>query len=174
MTWITLSLKADILSYNTTAVHGGVQEWPIWLVSKTMRPQGHVGSNPTPSAIPKLVIVLYNLAMLSVFSRIPILLLVLVSAICVVLGDYFGKQWLITLKPLFYILSLITYLGSAYFYLPVLLREGLVVTSVIWSTLSIVGFLLVGIVIFHEVLSTMQIVGVLFGVIALIILSLAN
>ena len=29
---------------------GGVQEWLIWTLSKSVVPKGTVGSNPTPSA----------------------------------------------------------------------------------------------------------------------------
>jgi len=63
---------------------------------------------------------------------------------------------------------------SGFFFIPTLLREGLVVTSVIWSILSIIGFLAVGILIFKETLTILQIVGVIFGILALIILKLGE
>lgn len=105
-------------------------------------------------------------------QKIPVFILLLLSGLSVVTGDYFAKYWSINQKTIFYILAILGYLGSSIFYIPTLLREGLVVTSVIWSLISIIGFLFVGLVIFKEVLTIWQIIGVSVGIIALVILSL--
>lgn len=104
-------------------------------------------------------------------DKIPVIVLLLLSAASVVLGDYFAKRWSLTPTRLLFILSVLGYLGSAIFYIPTLLREGLVITSIIWSLLSIIGFLVVGMLIFNEVLTGWQLIEGIIGIIALLILS---
>lgn len=52
--------------------------------------------------------------------------------------------------------------------------RGLVVTSLLWDILSVVGFLFIGIVIFKENLNTLQTAGVILGIVALIMLSVGE
>ena len=106
----------------------------------------------------------------NIFSKIPVWALLCFAAIAVVTGDVFAKYWSTNTKSVFYFAALIAYAFSGFFFIPTLLREGLVITSVIWSILSIIGFLAVGILIFKETLTILQIVGVIFGILALVIL----
>lgn len=111
--------------------------------------------------------------MIGLFAKVPVLLLLVLSATSVVVGDYFGKKWSIEQRSMWYAIAFLGYAGSSLFYLPTLLREGLVTTSIVWSLLSIIGFLFIGLVVFHEKLNGLQTIGVGFGVIALIILSVS-
>ncbi|MEK7547031.1 MAG: SMR family transporter [Patescibacteria group bacterium] len=111
---------------------------------------------------------------LNIFSKFPVWTLLCFAAISVVTGDVLAKYWSTNTKPVFYFAALTAYAFSGFFYIPTLLREGLVVTSIIWSILSIVGFLVVGILIFKETLTPLQIVGIILGIIALIILKLGE
>ena len=111
---------------------------------------------------------------LNIFSKFPVWALLCFAAISVVAGDVLAKYWSTNVKPIFYFAALIAYAFSGFFYIPTLLREGLVITSVIWSILSIIGFLVVGIVLFKETLTSLQVVGVILGVIALVILTLGE
>ncbi len=105
------------------------------------------------------------------FQKIPVLILLLLSATSVISGDYFAKFWSINGKTTYLLLAFLAYFFSGFFYIPTLLREGLVTTSVVWSLLSIVGFVVIGIVFFKESLTVAQAVGALIGIVALIILS---
>ena len=87
-------------------------------------------------------------------------------------GDYFAKYWSTTQKHPFYYIALITYFCSGFFYIPTLLKQGLVITSLIWSLLTIVGFTVIGIIIFKEHLTITQTIGLVLGIVALIILNL--
>lgn len=104
-------------------------------------------------------------------SKLPNIILLLLAATSVTFGDYFAKYWSQNQKWQFYIITLIAYLGSGFFYIPTLLKEGLVITSIIWSLLSIIGFLVVGLLIFHEKLAFWQTVGVALGLMSLLILT---
>ena len=104
-------------------------------------------------------------------SKLPVLALILLASASVIAGDYFAKTWSIEQRPIWGILALLGYFGSGFFYLPTLLREGLVVTSILWSLISIIGFLVIGLILFNESLDMLQTVGVVFGVVSLIILA---
>lgn len=110
----------------------------------------------------------------TIFSKFPVWILLCLAATSVILGDVLAKYWSTNVKPVFYFAALIAYGFSGFFYIPTLLREGLVITSVIWSILSIVGFLAVGIILFKETLTPLQIVGVILGIVALVILKLGE
>ncbi len=111
---------------------------------------------------------------LNIFSKIPVWVLLCLAAISVVTGDVLAKYWSTNVKSVFYFAALVAYAFSGFFYIPTLLREGLVVTSVVWSILSIIGFLAVGIILFKETLTPLQIAGVVLGILALIILTLGE
>jgi len=102
----------------------------------------------------------------------PVALMLVLSATSVVLGDLFAKVWSINQRGLFFGIAIVGYFLSGLFYIPTLLKKGLVITSVMWSLLSIVGFLLIGLLLFKESLTPLQIVGVLLGIVALIFLSI--
>ena len=108
---------------------------------------------------------------IELFSRIPVHVLLLFSAASVISGDYFAKFWSTNRKTIFLVSALISYFFSGVFYIPTLLRDGLVITALIWSLLGIVGFVFIGLVIFKETLTGVQTVGVAIGIISLIILT---
>ncbi len=100
-------------------------------------------------------------------------LLVVLSSISVIAGDYFAKSWSVSQKTGLYLLSLLGYLLSSFFYIPSLLKEGLVITAVVWDMISVIGFLFIGLVLFHETLTTLQWVGVGLGLASLAVLAFA-
>ena len=111
---------------------------------------------------------------LDLAAKIPVVALLLISASGVITGDFFAKTWSINERPQFFVLAVCCYLTSSLFYIPTLLREGLVFTSIIWSLIGTIGFLVLGLLVFHEHLTTLQAVGVAIGVIALVILSVGE
>jgi len=109
---------------------------------------------------------------INLYSGVPVWTLIIVSATCATIGDYFGKLWSTNLKPEYFWLNLIFYSLSSLLYLPALLKEGLTITSIVWSLLSIIGFLFIGLIIFKETLTVVQGFAVFFGVISLVLFSL--
>jgi multidrug transporter EmrE-like cation transporter len=106
------------------------------------------------------------------FNKIPVGVLLALSASSVIAGDYFSKYWSIHQRPLFYVLAMLGYLFSGIFYIPTLLREGLIITAIIWAIASTAGFIILGVFVFQESLSSVQIVGIILGTASLILLSL--
>jgi multidrug transporter EmrE-like cation transporter len=111
---------------------------------------------------------------LSLTSRLPVFVLILLSASGVVTGDYFAKSWSENRETWRFVLSVVGYICSGIFYIPTLLREQLIITSIIWSFLSIIGFLVIGFFIFKETFNYIQVAGIIFGVISLTLFALSN
>jgi len=57
------------------------------------------------------------------------------------------------------------------FFTPILVKSGLITASLIYSIISIAGFLCIGTLVYHEHLTAFQITGVSIGIVAVILLS---
>lgn len=110
-------------------------------------------------------------AYLALASKVPIILLITIAALTTIGGDYLGKLWSVNLQPWAFWAGFALYALTTFFYFPTLLREGLIVTSILWTVLATVGFLIIGYFVFGENLSTTQWIGVGLGVLAVGILS---
>lgn len=110
-------------------------------------------------------------AYISLLGSVPVLVLIILASASVIMGDYTAKAWSVSHKPLLLVLAFLGYFLSGFFYIPTLLREGLIVTSVLWAVISTIGFLVIGFVIFKEQLSLMQIIAVIIGIISILLLS---
>lgn len=109
---------------------------------------------------------------LSVLGKVPVIGLILLASVSVIVGDYAAKAWATNNKGIFLLIAFAGYLFSGFFYIPTLLREGLIVTSVIWGLLSTLGFIVIGFVVFKETLSVTQTVAAILGIISILILTI--
>jgi multidrug transporter EmrE-like cation transporter len=104
-------------------------------------------------------------------AKIPVMGLILLAAASVIFGDYSAKYWSVHYDGKYLLFALVGYFLSGFFYTPTLLRDGLIITSVIWCLLSTIGFVVIGLVIFKETLSVPQVVAVTLGVISILMLT---
>ena len=81
--------------------------------------------------------------LINVFNKIPVLVLLSLSTIAVLFGDYMGKYWSTNPRLIFFVLALFGYLLTGFFYVPILLREGLVVSALLWVLLDTLGFIFI-------------------------------
>jgi len=100
--------------------------------------------------------------------------ILLIASGATIVGDVFAKSWSLNRRPAFLMAALVGYLVGSFFYIPSLLHEGLVVTSVIWTLVATLGFILVGLLFFHEHLTFWQTIGVILGALALIVFAVAE
>ena len=98
----------------------------------------------------------------------------LIASGATIVGDVFAKAWSLNRRPVFLGAALGGYFLGSLFYIPALLHEGLVVTSVIWTLVATLGFILVGLLFFHEHLTFWQGIGVALGALALVIFAFAE
>lgn len=109
--------------------------------------------------------------LLALATAVPVIVLVAVAAAANVAGDYVAKLWSEAPQVWLYAGAVALYGLSGFIYIPSLLREGLIVTSMAWTLITFIGFVLVGLFIFGEHLTTLQWAGVGCGVVALVLLS---
>jgi len=109
---------------------------------------------------------------LSLLGKVPVVGLILLAATSVIVGDFSAKMWSVNNKKEFLFLAFFGYFLSAFFYIPTLLRQGLIITSIAWGLLSTLGFVAIGLLIFKETLSIAQIIAVTLGVVSLLILTI--
>ncbi len=108
----------------------------------------------------------------SVLSKLPVLVLIVFAASSVIIGDYAAKAWSENHKVAYLLCAFLGYFFSGFFYIPTLLREGLIISSVIWGLLSTIGFVIIGWLIFKEALSFTQIIAIAFGIVSILILTI--
>ncbi len=111
---------------------------------------------------------------LFISDRMSVWVVLVVAALATIIGDLFAKYWSLGRRPLILWLALIGYFLGSLFYIPSLLKEGLVVTSIIWGLISTIGFIVLGIFLFKEQLNLWQTTGVVLGVLALLIFAFAD
>ncbi len=93
------------------------------------------------------------------------------SSIFAIVGDYYAKVWSETPKNSLFVVALLGYSISGVFFIPILREKGLVLASIIWILVNSLGFIIIGLVLFKEQLTLLQGIGLVFGLIALILLS---
>src|SRR5258708_1160457 len=109
---------------------------------------------------------------ISSLNKLPVLVLVVLAALSVIVGDYAAKTWSVTQSGFYLFLAFTAYFLSAFFYTPSLLREGLIINSVLWGLISTIGLLVIGLLVFREQLSWVQLVAVILGTISVLILTI--
>jgi multidrug transporter EmrE-like cation transporter len=107
-------------------------------------------------------------------ERMSLWTILLIAAAATIAGDLFAKYWSLNRRPALLAIALAAYFLGSVFYIPSLLRDGLVITSTIWSLVSTLGFILLGLLLFREHLSFWQGVGVGLGALALIVFAFAE
>jgi drug/metabolite transporter (DMT)-like permease len=108
---------------------------------------------------------------IELLKAIPVPVLIAVSVIFVTLGDYYGKKWSVTNETVYFVVAAGASLLSGVFYFPVLFKHDLVTSSIIWTVLSILAFVVIGVLVYKEVLTPVQLVGAVLGIISILILS---
>lgn len=113
--------------------------------------------------------------MLGFFHKLPLWPLIILSSGFTILADILAKYWSINPeKTIWFAIASLIYCAGALVYMPTLLKESLIVTSVLWTLLSTGGFILAGLLIFGEKLSSLQLMGLIFGVISLVFFVVAE
>ncbi len=107
-------------------------------------------------------------------AKVPVLLILTVSALFATAGEYTAKKW--SMQPALgpFLLAIGLYALTGMLFMISLSRETLIVAGVIYDILTQVSFLILGFFVFHERLSKLQLVGAAFGVASLLIFVLAE
>ena len=95
------------------------------------------------------------------------------SAIFFAVGEFLSKKFALSPRFLDVILVLIVYSFGVLAWLPAILQKNsLSIVGTMWSVLSLLTTILIGILIFKEKLSMVGIAGMIMAIIAIILLSI--
>ncbi len=96
----------------------------------------------------------------------------LVSVAFFAVGEYFSKKFALGPSWQYVLLILTAYILGTLAWLPAILQKNqLSVTGTIWSVLSVLATISIGILIFKEHLNALQITGLILAIVALALLN---
>ncbi len=97
-----------------------------------------------------------------------------VSALFFAVGEFLSKKFALAPKVSWIIFILIAYILGTLAWLPAILQKNqLSIVGTIWSVLSLLATVSIGVIIFNEKLSTVGVAGVIIAFIAIILLSIS-
>jgi multidrug transporter EmrE-like cation transporter len=86
-------------------------------------------------------------------------------------GEYLSKSYVLTPRPLVLLCLIILYMVGALLWLPALKQKpDLAVTGTLWSVITLLMTVAIGVIAFGEVLSMSRILGIALAVVAVILL----
>ncbi len=96
-----------------------------------------------------------------------------ISMVCFGLGEYFSKQLATSLNTKTVIQVLVSYFLATLAWIPAIHRYNVIsVVGVIWSVLSILITVILGLIVFKEPVTTFKVVGIILAILSVIFLSL--
>ena len=111
---------------------------------------------------------------MSIFHSINYIFWLIGSIIFFGMGEFLSKKFALNPKWIFVIGIIITYSIGVLFWLPAILQKNqLSIIGTMWSILSLLITVLIGLLIFGEKLNTLGIIGIILAFVTTIILSLA-
>ena len=109
---------------------------------------------------------------MEILTIIPSWIWITISTILFAFGEFLSKEFALNPGWKFFTFFMIINTVSAAAWIPAIFEKNqLSITGVIWSIVSLIATVAVGLLIFHEKLTPTQSVGLALGVIAVILLS---
>jgi multidrug transporter EmrE-like cation transporter len=97
----------------------------------------------------------------------------LLSALFFAAGEFWSKKFALTPRPSYVVLAVAIYSLGVLAWLPAILQKNsLAIVGTIWSVMSLLATILIGVLIFSEKISLIGIAGVITAIIAIILLSI--
>ena len=111
---------------------------------------------------------------LSLSARVPVYVLMSLTAILAASGDYLAKRWAMAPSGRGMLLAILVYVCSTLFLFPALQREKLLVVGILYDLFTGPAFLMVGFFIFPQRLHGLQLAGLLLGIVSVLLFVLAD
>ena len=105
---------------------------------------------------------------------IPMMAWLIIFALFFAFGEFLSKKFALAPSWEYVVIIIIIYSLGTLAWLPAILqKKQLSIVGALWSVLSLLATVLIGIIIFHEKLNVLVITGIVFGAIAVALLSIA-
>ena len=111
---------------------------------------------------------------MNVLLAVPYIIWLVLSALCFAVGEYFSKKFGLAPGWLYVGCVLASYIMGTLFWLPAIIQNNqLSIVGAMWSVMSLLATVLIGVLIFGEHLSTLAIAGIVLGFVSVFLLSIA-
>jgi len=98
----------------------------------------------------------------------------IISALFFAVGDFLSKKFALNPKITYVVFVLLAYSLCSLTWLPAILQKNqLSIVGTIWSVMSLIATIAIGVIIFNEELSAIGVIGIIVAFISIILLSLA-
>lgn len=127
----------------------------------------------TPPAFNGTLLDWYTTAM-NLLMAVPYIIWLTLSAVCFAMGEFFSKKF--GLEPGWFFVGCIfaSYGMGTLLWLPAIIQNNqLSIVGAIWSVMSLLATVLIGVVIFGEHLNLIAVAGIILGFISVFLLSIA-
>ena len=110
---------------------------------------------------------------MNLITEIPAMVWLMLSAIFFAFGEFLSKKFALAPSLYYVLIIVVIYSIGVLAWLPAILEKNqLSIVGTIWSVLSLLTTILIGVLIFKERLSLVGFVGIVFAFIAIILLSI--
>ena len=110
---------------------------------------------------------------MEIFTTIPFWVWIIISAIFFAFGEFLSKKFALNPGWMLFLIFIIVDVISASAWIPAIFEKNqLSVTGVIWSIISLMATVTIGVLAFKEKLTLTQSIGLVLGLLAVIFLSL--
>lgn len=111
---------------------------------------------------------------MKILLMIPYVIWLIISALFFAGGEFLSKKFALNPSTQYVLLIVVMYTLGTLAWLPAILQKNqLSIVGAIWSVMSLLATVLIGIIIFHEHLSIVGVLGIIFAIIAILLLSYA-
>jgi multidrug transporter EmrE-like cation transporter len=111
---------------------------------------------------------------MSSIINIPAIIWLIISALFFACGEFLSKKFALHPSASYVIVIIVVYTLGTLTWLPAILQKNqLSIVGAMWSVLSLLATVLIGVLIFDEHLSLVGILGILFAIISIGLLSFA-
>jgi len=111
---------------------------------------------------------------MNLINGIPAIIWLVISALFFAFGEFLSKKFALAPSFNYVVLVVVIYAFGTLAWLPAILQKNqLSIVGAIWSVLSLMATVLIGVLIFGEKLNMVGILGIIFAAIAIALLSIA-
>lgn len=114
------------------------------------------------------------ISLMDVLMAVPAMVWLLISALFFAFGEFLSKKFALAPSLSYVFAIVIIYSLGTLAWLPAILqKKQLSITGAIWSVLSLLATVLIGVIIFRERLNVLTVAGIILGAMAIALLSIA-
>ncbi len=110
---------------------------------------------------------------MGILTILPVWAWIIISTLFFAFGEFISKKFALNPSWMLFTLFIFIDLLSAAAWIPAIVQKNqLSITGVIWSVISLMATILIGLLLFNEKLTIIQSIGLVVGIISVILLSL--